>query len=347
MHRGFEHVYDRGHARQALRLLAGVERQTGRRLARSLRLDADRYATAVLGSKSFAPWLYLYAAMAGEFREGWIPDNFYGRIVCPNINHSIRHVADLKTFARVMFRTDAFPDAAYLIGGRYYDLNHQCVDMARAASLIFVESDSVVLKSDTSRQGVGVVDVSRDRFDPAEIAGRYPNAVFQRLITQHEFFERFSPNSSTTLRVTTVRTPSGANEARAAYARFACGGDTFLRSARSVRVALDLTSGRMARSGYTYDWVRVDRHPDSSAEFGGEIVPGFEAAVRTCVGLHASAPHVGAIGWDVMVDRDERVWVLEWNGKHNDIKFSEATSGPCFAGLGWEQLRPVARSWLI
>jgi hypothetical protein len=29
---------------------------------------------------------------------------------------------------------------------------------------------------------------------------------------------------------------------------------------------------------------------------------------------------------------------MEWNGTYNDIKFSEATQGPCFADLGWERL---------
>jgi hypothetical protein len=29
---------------------------------------------------------------------------------------------------------------------------------------------------------------------------------------------------------------------------------------------------------------------------------------------------------------------MEWNGWHNDIKFSEAADGPCFADLGWQNL---------
>jgi hypothetical protein len=32
------------------------------------------------------------------------------------------------------------------------------------------------------------------------------------------------------------------------------------------------------------------------------------------------------------------VKIVEWNG-HTDIKFSEAATGPCFLGLGWERLK--------
>lgn len=33
----------------------------------------DDYALDVLGNRRYAPWLYLYAAVSGEFKEGWIP----------------------------------------------------------------------------------------------------------------------------------------------------------------------------------------------------------------------------------------------------------------------------------
>jgi hypothetical protein len=34
---------------------------------------------------------------------------------------------------------------------------------------------------------------------------------------------------------------------------------------------------------------------------------------------------------------NDNVQVMEWNGFHNDIKFSEATQGPCFADLGFQK----------
>jgi hypothetical protein len=341
-----ERTYDRYHVRRATSLLATLERQAGTPLSRGVRREADRYAASVLGSSRFAPWLLVYSIVAGEFREGWIPDNFYGRVVCPNVNHGLRFVADLKTFSNVVFRSNSFPDVAYLIDGTYFDRDRRRIAPERAAQIVFSESDEVIVKSDGSRQGVGVTRLSRDRFDPTETARAYPQSVLQRLISQHAFFERFRPGSATTVRITTVRTPSG-TEARAAYVRFARGEGAFVRSADSVRVALDVTSGRMSSVGYTTEWSRVDRHPDSGVEFGGGAVPSYEEAVGTCVSLHAGLPHAGVIGWDLMVDAEGLVWVLEWNAKHNDIKFSEAATGPCFADLGWEKLRPVAESWLI
>lgn len=47
------------------------------------------------------------------------------------------------------------------------------------------------------------------------------------------------------------------------------------------------------------------------------------------------------IGWDVTLDDQENVRIMdmEWNAGHNDIKFSEATQGPCFSDLHREWLK--------
>jgi hypothetical protein len=50
-------------------------------------------------------------------------------------------------------------------------------------------------------------------------------------------------------------------------------------------------------------------------------------------------PHLSIIGWDTTIARDGSVKLFEWNGGHCDIKFSEATVGPCLTGLNWESLR--------
>src|SRR3546814_19122343 len=76
------HLRSNQRARRALR---GVENQRGR--TDSALIDrCNEYAQDVLGSRKFAPWLQVYAAVSGEFRERWIPDNYYGVVVDPRKN---------------------------------------------------------------------------------------------------------------------------------------------------------------------------------------------------------------------------------------------------------------------
>lgn len=343
---GFAYVYDVQDGKRAQKVRTVVARQSTP-MSHAVRRQAEQYAVSVLGSKRFTPWLLVYATMAGEFRDGWLPDNFYGRVVVPNLNHSLRYVADLKSFTRLVFRNDAIPDIGYLINGRFYDRAHREVPLQHVCDTMFDAHDEIIFKSDSSRQGKGVFTLNRSDFDPERLAMEHGNAVFQKLIVQHPFFDGFSPGGGTTIRVTTVRNQQADFEARAAYIRFPGTDQATVASASHVRVAIDLDAGTMSECGYLSDWSRVDRHPGSSGRFTRVGVPAIERAVRRCVEMHEGLPHAGVIGWDVMVDADEGVWIIEWNAKHNDIKFSEATSGPCFAGLGWERLRPVAGTWHV
>ena len=77
--------------------------------------------------------------------------------------------------------------------------------------------------------------------------------------------------------------------------------------------------------------------PDTGFIFENKQVPKFNEAVKLCEALHGGIPQLAIIGWDIAIDANERVKILEWNTGHCDIKFSEAMTGPCFRGLCWER----------
>jgi hypothetical protein len=87
------------------------------------------------------------------------------------------------------------------------------------------------------------------------------------------------------------------------------------------------------------DWAATEEHPDSRIPFSGVTVPAFRQCVATVLELHKKIPFARCVGWDITVDADDNVQVMEWNGEHNDVKFSEATQGPCFSDLKWERLK--------
>jgi len=327
--RGIDLHYDRIHMREADQALRVIEGQAKRTLAKAVRQQAEQYACDVLGSRVFAPWLFVYSAIAGEFCEGWIPDNYYGRIVCPRINGAFRSISGVKTLTQRLFQSDRIPDSGYLIDGRFFDRHLHPVPIEDAARVIFLESNDVVVKVDASGKGRGVRSFSKMEFDPVALATSTAQAVIQTKISQHPVFDVFVPGGATTLRLTTVREPDATFRTRAAYLRIPCGGHKFV----------------LAGAGYLGDWSRVASYPETGIAFKGISIPGYFEAMKLCQDLHATVPQVGCIGWDVIVDSASRVWILEWNAAHNDVRFSEALTGPCFLGLGWERLEPAERVW--
>lgn len=297
----------------------------------------NEYARDVLGSRKFAPWLHVYAAVSGGFKEGWIPDNYYHRVVHPMKKPVAAKVSNLKTFTNRILGTDALPDLAYVLDGVYFSREFVPVLHSELVAILFDRHDRIYFKPDDSRQGKNVVIMTRHDF-AGEGRSWLPNGVFQAPIRQHEFFEALSPQATATVRITTAREMDGSIDVRAAYLRVGRKSDDVVLSANAIKVPLDHNTGALAGIGYLPKWRRTETHPDTGFRFTGSSVPYFGDATALCRSLHERCPHMSCVGWDVCSEQDGQVKLMEWNADHNDIKFSEATSGPCFAGLGWETL---------
>lgn len=307
------------------------------------RRRCDAYAVEVMGHARFAPWLYVYAHMAGEYRDGWIADNFYDECVLPHNSGEYGELSSLRWLNYRLFDAPEFPDLAASINGMFIDRDGRVIADDGIAEVLFQDSDRAIFKSDSSQSGVGVTVLHRDGFDPRQVRALGPGLV-QRFIRQHEMFERLGNCPAVaTLRLTTAADEAGQVSLRGAYLRFGQGRSDYVQSSEEVNAVIDRQTGELAPVGYLPNYLRIDRHPLSDVPFAGHSVPNFQACREVALRCHARLPFVRCIGWDIAVDHEGGVQILEWNGGHNGIKFSEATQGPCFADLGWTKLRRPAQ----
>jgi hypothetical protein len=325
------------HGLQARKILQVLESRNGKTDPANLRL-ADDYARDVFGDPVYAPWLRVYTAFCGTFKEGWIPDNYYGIVVVPRMQGWYGKISGLKPISRLIFGGDALPDVAYFANGLFFTDKGVAVSERDLKDVVFEHAERVVFKIDASGQGKGIHFFDRANFDPAVIRS-LGNGVIQTFISQHSLFNTFASKAVATLRFTTVVDDAGRISVRACFLRLGRAADTHVLADREVCVPVRLDTGELFDDGYLSDWSAVQAHPDSGVRFAGAKIPSFEQCLATVLRLHRKIPFVRSIGWDVAVDADERVQVMEWNGEHNDVKFSEATQGPCFADLHWERLR--------
>jgi len=335
---GWSYQYNRSNARWVANILK-EHAAAGMPLAPETKRLCDTYARDVLGGVRYAPWLYLYAHVSGQFREGWIPDNFYGERVVGHTSGSYGETCDSRALNTRLFDAEEFPDVGAHVNGLFTDRAGNVVGDDRLADTLFRDSDRVVFKLDQSMQGLGIHFYDRDRLDPDEIR-RLGNGVFQSFIEQHPFFDSFGGAAVATIRLTTAIDDAGAVTLRAGYLRLGRARDTHVQSASHLRVPIDLESGALGDKAYLPNWMTTGTHPDSGADFKAKVIPNFEECARVVTSNHRKLPFVRCLGWDVSVDRARRVRIIEWNGGHNDIKFGEATQGPCFRDLNWERFRP-------
>ncbi|AYN66661.1 hypothetical protein D1013_04320 [Euzebyella marina] len=321
--------------KRANEILFSIKKVNGLADKKQLR-NAEEYAKDVFGSVRFAPWLKVYTSVRGEFLEGWIPDNFYGRNVITRIQGDYGKTSFLKSLSHKLFDERVCPDLAYYINGSWFDQNYYWVQNQHVADLIFSNDDKVVCKLDDTAQGKGIFFMGRNEFDLERLQG-FGNFTIQRPIVQNSFFEKFNSNSVATIRLTTVLDLMGEVQLRASYLRLGRVMDTHVQSSSHIRIPIDMNTGLLSNEGYLPNWHRIEKHPDSSVGFANKYLPNFEDCVNMVIRLHNRMLMVGSIGWDVIVDSSSKPVLIEWNGYSNDIKFSEATQGPCFHDLNWHQ----------
>jgi hypothetical protein len=322
--------------RQARQIIESITSRGGGRQTSALFKQCDEYAVNVLGSIRYSPWLKAYTVFGGTFKEGWVPDNYYGEIVVPRLIGDYGYMQGCRAMSRWLFQTDLLPDLAYSVNGLTYTFSMELIKPGELKKYLFGAADRVVYKLDNGLQGKGIFVYDVDSFPDGSVT--FGNGVFQRYIDQHDFFDAFESRSVSTIRITTVVDDESNVSCRAAYLRLPRGADTHVKSATAIKVAVDIHDGGLHEKGYFPNWVPTAHHPDSGRSFAGQIVPNYKECVKICISLHEKMKLPRVIGWDVIIDRDGNTKVMEWNAGHNDIKFSEAATGPCFADLGWQNL---------
>ncbi len=331
-----DHSYHSEEKRQALRLIESMTSRTGGRSISGSFKQCDEYAKDVFGSKKYSPWLKAYTVFAGTFKEGWIPDNYYGTVVVSALVGDYGRISGCKAISKRLFQTNLLPDLAYSVNGLIYTPSMEVIKPDELSKYLFGTTDRVVYKLDNGAQGSSVFVYDAGSFPDSSV--KFGNGVFQSYIVQHPFFDEFDSRSVSTIRITTVVDDESSVSCRAAYPRFPRNLDTHVKSASAIKVAVNIHDGELHERGYFPNWVLTARHPDSGTLFAGRTVPNFRECVDVCVSLHKRLKLPRMIGWDVIIDGDGSAVVMEWNGGHNDIKFSEAATGPCFADLGWQNL---------
>ena len=332
----YDYHYQKWHKEYAFRWLKAIESEKGK-LSGAVIKRCDEYAVEVLGWKGYARWLYAYSAVAGEFREGWITEDYYEKKVIPKIKHDYYILSNIRPLATKLFDANFFPDIACYSNGFFTDQTFKVLPPESLKEYLFSENKKIVYKTNASMRGEGVHIYTPENFDPNAIKA-LGNGVFQGYIEQHEFFDQFSSNSVATLRVTSVVNGAGKSSLRAAYLRLGRDSDDCVLSKNAVKIPIDATTGELQPAGYMPDMSTIDKHPDTHVLFEGKAIPNFGKMVAAINEQHAKMPFDPCIGWDVAIDKNEKIRLIEWNGRLNGIKFSEATTGPCFKDLGWENL---------
>lgn len=209
------------------------------------------------------------------------------------------------------------------IDGTLLDCDFRRISIKELDSII--ESNQVIVKNTLSSSGHGVRKFSfcNGRFSDNEKSYNFKdlirlfgdNFICQETIIQHSELARFHPKSLNTFRFFTYRSVVD-NRVHATMATFKMGvKDSSLDnvSAGGIAVGINLDSGSLMKYAFDNIGVSFVEHPDSNVRFDGYIVPHFKTIESKVKELADVLSHARLIGWDVTVNDEGSVILIEPN----------------------------------
>lgn len=287
------------------------------------------YAKKTFGSSSFWPWLSLYTELRGEFKMGWIPEDYYTFYILKKYNPESIRMSDYKTFDNKIFPDFALEPLIIKIGENFYDSSRQQITTEKARNIVFNYNNEVVIKEDLSSGGNRVKFINSREFKP-DVYTYISSYIVQPVIQQHENLKLLNDKAVSTVRVVTYLNKKGNIEVKYAFLRFGLGDSRVDNVSSGGGFSFINSDGSL--EGTAYNKLGIDmgiKHPNSGILYKSVKIPGYENILNTCVKHHNAFPYAKLIGWDVAVKETGEPILLEWNLRPL-MGIMEALQGPLF-----------------
>ena len=159
----------------------------------------------------------------------------------------------------------------------------------------------------------GVLHVNGAPITLDALAHMATDHVMQEPVQQHPRLAELHSASVNTLRIITVRSPSGAKHFSKVLFRVGAGGNVVDNGgAGGVQMFVNSETGRVIGAGIKTRGGMLTHHPDTGIPFDGFEVPCVRESIELVERLHDMVPGLHSIGWDLAVTSNGPV-IIEGN----------------------------------
>ncbi len=219
------------------------------------------------------------------------------------------------------------------INGIKYDGNNRIISDAEELEILCDSTQFVIKPSKETGCGKGVRKITLDKVEEKQeyikdLIKTYGNDyVISEVIEQHPDVSRLNPTSLNTCRVTTMNFNGKITSSTVLkVGKLNADKDNWCTS-YLIGVG---QNGDLMEYGYDAKLKQVTE-TDNGIKFGGIHLPEYSQMIIMVECFHRLYfPYIGVLGWDVVVDRDGNVRVIEVNVDYPCIVGEQFASGPFF-----------------
>ncbi|WP_413516474.1 sugar-transfer associated ATP-grasp domain-containing protein [Photobacterium phosphoreum] len=280
-------------------------------------------------------WNYRYQSVCGIESDKYLSEPyFYNKLEAKVNDFGLNEFFDHKGYLSNILNSNTIPTIANCIAGTIYDNDNEVIvfnDLVLLLEQLPSNSEFVIKRSIGTGGGNSVEIGVANHIVP--FLKTYFNAkydfVIQPVITQHDDLAIFNPSSINTVRVMSFAYQGNVYPVSTVL-RMGNGGRIDNSAAGGISIGVDNT-GKLRDFAIDHDFKKYYQHPATAIKFSdGYFIPYFNELLDLVKDKHRCLKSHGIVSWDLTVDNDGNMSIIEYNAGWGEINFHQANNGPIF-----------------
>lgn len=318
------------------------------RLSKRQEKEIQDYFQTYYSKKIPTHWHRLYQSYTGVYCKNYFPEILFSAKLEPITNpYRTAELMGDKNLLEPLFGTveGIHIPKTYVSSVRRVLRDGQYNIITRRQAVSILEGlDRFVIKKIVDTSSGRDVTVCREKPGDAEtlLDAFGTDFVVQELVEQSPELAKLNPSTVNTFRVITYLCREGVHlcPVTLKIGRASASCDNMHAGGISIGVSAD---GILQQYAFSEFGDKYDRHPDSGVPFAGYQIEGAGAKLReTAAQLHSRMPWLGILSWDLGIDAQGRITLLEVNTTGQSTWFPQMVTGqPLFGADTPEMLKLI------
>lgn len=280
-------------------------------------------------------WSHRYQSICGIESDKYLSEHFFYNKLETKVNDfSLNDFLDHKGYLINILNSHTVPNIINYISGTIYNPDNKVVQFDEAVSLLENGSSETefVIKRSIGTGGGDSVEIGTASyiipFFKSYIDKKY-DFVIQPAIKQHDDLAVFNPSSVNTLRIMTFAY-DGNIYPLSTVLRMGNGTRVDNGSSGGISVGVD-HDGKLRDFAVDGKFIKYERHPGTGVKFSdNHVVPYFSELLALVKDKHKVLKSHAIVSWDLTVDNNGNISIIEYNLGWSGINFHQANNGPIF-----------------
>lgn len=219
----------------------------------------------------------------------------------------------------------------YDVNNHLYDATNKVLTKEEAFELLSNRKEFVVKQCLFTGGGKGVKKLQTPSDEQIYKILSGSDFIVQEIVAQHDFFSNLNASSVNTIRMETLNL-NGTTSVLSSFIRIGPKGSFLdnISGREGMVVGVD-NNGVFSSFGLNKDY-DVVYESSMGKKFEGLIIPNYDKIMSTVMEFHKQFPLVNLINWDVAIDKEGIVKIIEINLNAMNPLYHQIFNGPIFKG---------------